>query len=406
MRNKHFIIVLAVLCAVSAGSIISAHRSDPLTQFPEAATVAADSPSFDALSARFRAIATEKGASYAYDVLRHATLAPGTDLHLLGHEIGNVLYKQKGIDGMSICTHEFRNACSHAIVIGYMQEHGDGEDVRKAIDGACKKAPGGLGAYAMCYHGLGHGVFAYYGFTFPNTVKFCEQEGTADAHFVQRDECIGGAVMELIGGGGHDRDKWTAANARYFKKSDPLAPCSNSSIPTYAKTMCYVYITPHLVEWSGASFQNFTSEQITKAMDACAPLKMNSPERNACVGGFGKEFAGGVVGHSDSRLLTLGTYTDAQLKEVERLCTLATDPRDAHTCELYALGTFFWGGEAEKHLATRYCNVLSDAESRGLCFNDLAHRIVASIGNPTIRAARCELVDEAHRPLCGVRSHP
>lgn len=406
MTNKHLFIVLGVLFLISLGSFVYSNHVTTESVPPEAAHISAGNPSFDELLKRFRTIADDKGGVYAFTVLRHAVLAPGTDMHLIGHEIGNELYKQQGVEGMSGCTHEFRNACSHSIVIGYMQEHGDGADARAAIDAACKKAPGGAGAYQMCYHGLGHGVFAYYGYTLPKTVAFCEAVGTPEAFNVQRDECIGGAIMELIGGGGHDPEKWKEANATYFKKNDPLAPCSSAVIPKYAKPICYVYLTPHLVEWAGASFQRFTPEQMAKAMGACAVLPKNSDLHRSCIGGFGKEFSTGVVGQNDSRLLTLGTFTDAQLKEVERLCLLAGDPDGAHTCESVAVSTFFWGGEAEAHLAPRFCAALSDEASRTFCFDDLAHRVAATIRNPDVRAARCELIPDEHRALCNAPPQP
>ncbi len=403
MTNKHLAIVLGALLLIVGASYISNYFTDPARALPEAKTIGLGDITFDELSTRFRDLAKDKGGRYAFDVLRHSVLRPGTDMHLIGHEIGNELYNQEGIDGMSICTHEFRNACSHSIVIGYMQENGDGADVRKAIDDACRKAPGGSGAYAMCYHGLGHGVFAYYGYTYPKTIDFCTKAGTKEENFVQREECIGGSLMELVGGGGHDREKWLESQTRYFKKNDALAPCNTDAIPKSAKPMCYVYLTPHFMEFAGTSFQNFTDESMAKAMDVCDVLPRDTPERLSCTGGFGKDIAAGVVGQNDSRLLDKGTYTDAQLKEVERLCMLESDQQDIQTCEVYALSTFFWGGEAEKNLAFRFCGILSNEASKDYCFTDLSKRIAYTLRDPAKRTERCSLLDEKYRSACSAK---
>src|SRR6185369_5825096 len=70
-------------------------------QYAEAATIGQGIKSFQELSDRFAALANKKGAVYAYEVLREAPLPPGTDLHLLGHTVGDILYKQKGVAGIA-----------------------------------------------------------------------------------------------------------------------------------------------------------------------------------------------------------------------------------------------------------------------------------------------------------------
>ncbi len=123
---------------------------------------------FKELNTIFTNIAEAKGAEYAFEVLRRAELAPNTDTHLLAHVVGDILYKDEGIEGMVVCTQDFRNACSHSIVVGHLLENG--ENALGDIFKACEKAPGGSGAYGMCYHGLGHGVLAYTNYDLEKTV--------------------------------------------------------------------------------------------------------------------------------------------------------------------------------------------------------------------------------------------
>ena len=71
------------------------------------------SKSFSELSEYFSVLAKDKGGAHAFEVLRQASVAPGTDMHLLGHVVGDTLYTQEGLEGIRVCTHDFRNACSH-----------------------------------------------------------------------------------------------------------------------------------------------------------------------------------------------------------------------------------------------------------------------------------------------------
>ena len=77
---------------------------------------------FAELSKFFIALAKDKGGGYAYQALAYATMhaliPPNIDTHLLGHVVGDELFKQKGLDGMRVCTDDMRNACSHSIVVG------------------------------------------------------------------------------------------------------------------------------------------------------------------------------------------------------------------------------------------------------------------------------------------------
>ena len=155
--------------------------------------------SFEDLTDRFRKLSKDQGAVYAFEVLGTASLPANTDLHLLGHAVGDELYEQKGVAGIADCTPDFRNACSHSIVVGALNEFG--EAALPQIRDACKKAPGGSGAYTMCYHGLGHGVFAYNAYDLADTAALCKKTGTAAYHDREYIECMGGAVRETMGGG-------------------------------------------------------------------------------------------------------------------------------------------------------------------------------------------------------------
>jgi len=81
--------------------------------------------SFKELANYFTEIAEAKGAPYALDVLKAAPIPLDTDMHLLAHTVGDILYRQQGLEGIKVCTHDFRNACSHSVVIGAFLEQGE-----------------------------------------------------------------------------------------------------------------------------------------------------------------------------------------------------------------------------------------------------------------------------------------
>src|SRR5260221_11164644 len=113
---------------------------DNSNDYPEIENLA-DKKTFPELSAFFAQLARKKGAVYAYKVLNTALLPPNTDLHLLGHVVGDVLFRQEGLKGIQKCTQDFRNACSHSIVVGLFLQ--DGEKALSQIADVCRKAPGG-----------------------------------------------------------------------------------------------------------------------------------------------------------------------------------------------------------------------------------------------------------------------
>jgi hypothetical protein len=193
---------------------------------------------------------------------------------------------------MRYCTPEFRNACSHSVVIGALDEYGHSSSTMQLIDEACRKAPGGSGAYTMCYHGLGHGIFAYFDYSLPETVDLCRTTGTLEYGYRQYVECVGGAVMELMGGGGgHDPASWTRARATYLT-DDPLSPCLDDLIPEEAKDVCLSYLTPRLWELAGISLGLPEPDLFGRAFSFCERIPGTKGElRDSCFGGFGKAHA-------------------------------------------------------------------------------------------------------------------
>ena len=365
--------------------------------YGESATIGKHVGSFQELSDRFKVLADVKGAPYAYEILRRADLPSNTDLHLLGHTVGDELYKQQGVAGIASCSQDFRNACSHSIVIGALNEYG-GEEALKLVRDACLKAPGGNGAYTMCYHGLGHGVFAFYGYDLAKTVAFCKKTGTKEHHMQEYEECVGGAIMELGSGGGHDREAWLAARGKYFKSSNPLAPCSSSIMPSDVKDICYIYITPHLFEAAGGTLANPQPADFKKSFEFCDAIPSSQmAERTACFLGIGKELP---VLALERDVRDLNDATDVQLDRMREWCRLAPNDEAYKACSGSILDSLFWGGENNPDVSVRYCSQAAEKTEVDGCFWRMFDQARIYVPTLTAKEHLCTVVPSEQVAKC------
>ncbi|NBV77818.1 hypothetical protein EBR66_06660 [bacterium] len=369
-RSALFILV-GIFCASGAW-----YAFQKTGGYPEVATFSRHTASFETISEELESIAKKKGAVYAYEVLKRVPLPPGTDLHLLGHVVGNVLYQQKGPAGMTFCTQDFRNACSHSIVVSAFQEKGDA--ALPEIREACKKAPGGSGAYLMCYHGLGHGILAYADYDLPKTIALCKKTGTAAFHDGEYHQCVGGAIMELMGTGGHAAKKLDEARKRYLTK--PLAPCFESFMPREVRSSCLIYLTPQIWSDVGMDRGNPDMALLPQAFRVCKTIPVSETHlRDACFGGFGKEFPG-IVNNRDSR--NINQLPEEAMVTMSQWCSVAGVRDGERYCIQAILKFLFWGGENDPALSFRFCRVIPDQEQKNDCYSQLAIEIQQYIKGP------------------------
>lgn len=359
-------------------------------EYPELRGIARAFSDGTDLSSFFERIAREKGAPYAFELLKRAKLPPNIDIHLLGHAIGDELYRQEGIEGMRICTQDFRNACSHAVVVGAFTEFG--EKALPLISTACRQAPGGTGAYTMCYHGLGHGIFAYFGYELSPSMEICQQTGTEARHFREYKECAGGIVMELMGGGGHDRQAWLASRMKYLN-SDPLSPCSTELIPEEVKSFCYTYLTPRLFEYAGADLAMPREEHFSKAFSYCDRISGGRTEdRRACFGGLGKEF---IVLALQRDVRAVERASEQELVRMKDWCGLAPHREAEEACIESVVSSLYWGGENSPDVANSFC-LLAEGYLQGSCFEALFKNVAAYISreDTAYRERVCSMAPE------------
>ena len=352
---------------------------------------------FKELSNYFINIAEEKGAAYVLDLLKVAPLPPDTDLHLLAHVVGDILYKQEGTSGISICTPDFRNACSHTIVIGALLEGGEGA-FPKIIE-ACRNAPGGSGAYTMCFHGLGHGVLAYSDYDLEKAIELCKKTSTSK-YGGESAQCISGAIMEILSGV-HNLELWEKQHKKYLRDDDPLYPCTAGFMPSNARYLCYIYITPHLFKVVGADSNRPKAEDYERAFRLCDKIRIaDQSSRDACYGGFGKEFAG-LAQERDIRILD--RISDEELKTIHGWCLLADNSAGKVSCIKHATNYLYWGGENDRSMAIRFCGIIADFNLAGACFTNLIGAVSVYIQDVNYRKDFCKELPSFYYEQCQKR---
>ena len=371
---------------------VAGHMPLDPSAYTEVSYLAGKNLSFGELSSYFKKLAQEKGAEYAFNVLRVATLPPDTDLHLLGHVVGDELYKQKGLAGITICTNDFRNACSHSIVVGLLLEKGEG--ALPAIAQACRQAPGGSGAYTMCFHGLGHGVLAYAGYDLGRATALCGKTGTQG----EAPQCIGGTIMEMISGGGHNPKQWAEKRAVYLKKTDPLSPCRSKFMPPDGRIFCLIYITPYLWEAVGGDIGHPSDKDFAASFTFCDTLSLDDVAgRDVCFGGFGKEFTT-LANSRDIR--NVDQMNEQQMRTVYDWCLLAKNKNGIASCVISAMNSLYWGGENNRAGAIRFCGVITDEYQQRSCFMGLIQSVRTYRSDIEYRQAFCKELPGSYTQEC------
>jgi hypothetical protein len=348
---------------------------------------------FTSLRGFFVELAQEKGGVYAFELLKRAILPPNTDFHLMGHAVGDELYKQEDLDGIKYCTHDFRNACSHSIVVGALLK--DGLSVFDRVNEVCKQSPGGPGAYTMCFHGFGHGVLAFTEYEVPEAVKLCGKVGTAEYHYEEEYQCIGGIIMEMHQGI-HDPEIWAAKKDKYLTAGDPLRLCREDYMPDGAKMLCYSYITPYIFDAAGAVNGNPTPELYPKSFAYCDEVE-DAVLRDACSAGLGKEF---IVLAQDRDIRKLSDMTDDRLELAASWCGMAEKKEAEQACLISILDSLFWGGENDPEVSIRYCSIHTDTAIADACFGHLFEIATYYVPNPKDRENICSLVPEGRTAEC------
>ena len=136
------------------------------------------------------------------------------NIHDIAHFAGKLIFDEKGLEGISICTPVFAFGCYHGLLDSAFTKNldrlADAEKACAGIDGV------NSGSYHSCVHGIGHGVASFYkSKDLAASLRSCERL-VEDA----QNSCFDGIFMEF----GRE------ASGNYYKKDEPLFPCNTLNI--------------------------------------------------------------------------------------------------------------------------------------------------------------------------------
>jgi len=398
-----FILIVVAVLAFIGFSEQTKYKDRPM---PSQAEFRADQSNLESMGSDFGRIseflaetAVNKGALYAYELLRFTRLGPGLDLHLLGHVVGDEIYKQEGLAGMAHCTPDFRNACSHSIVVGALLENG--LEVFDTVNDVCRQSPGGSGAYTMCFHGFGHGVLAYTEYDMEKTVELCLLTGTDEYGQNEAHQCIGGAVMEMKDGI-HDKELWAPQKAKFVDVDNPLSLCQADYMVPGAKHFCYVYITPYLFDAiTGTPEALPTPDIFADSMKLCE-AEPDENYRRICYGGFGKEY---ITLAKDLNIQAMNNLNSDEITKVDSWCDEAPNDYGALECKLEVVNSLYWGGENDFKASVKYCSEIS-AKDRVPCFNRFYNNVLSYRNTPDLKKTICNAVPAEYQSECEAKLSP
>lgn len=209
----------------------------------------------------------EPSIIYSRVLSKYSESSPNNQ-HGIAHIFGELLYKNLGLKGVTICDNSFAFGCFHGFFVNAIAK--EGIDSIKELDQMCieKYGPYNLG----CQHGLGHGLAEYYGSA--NLEKSLETCASLSWKH-QLMGCSGGVFMEYIMPtlGGNTPG---SVLVKPINQNTPYSPCTE--IKEHFKPECYYNL--------GNYFYHGTNQNVKEALTLCEKLsdKLN---KQSCLFGLG-----------------------------------------------------------------------------------------------------------------------
>lgn len=325
---KKSLLVLACLCAVSLLALLVAakispsmgkqagkHGNDSINDSVrlEKEVAYAETLKVSDQVQYFKQLSDSAGAAYAYEVLRRLP-SDDSDKHLFGHIIGNELYNEQGLEGLSICTPEFTFACYHSLIgqaIGALGLDDIGEINQKCL---------ALKDVGSCEHGVGHGIMAAIGYKDPvSAVAVCDSIEKGNGF---NRPCIEGVIMEF---NFRQLEGITTTTHRPVDEKGYNYPCSE--MPQADTNECFFEQTLWWRELLGRT--NYP------AIGALCDMIKNEGNRAWCYRGIGRLIP--EYSHDPIGIMAASCIASTAAKEGQALCLQMLHTwtkNDASVCDL------------------------------------------------------------------------
>jgi hypothetical protein len=169
-------------------------------------------------------------------------------------------------------------------------------------------------------------------------------------------------------------------------------------IPDIARSICLTYLTPRLWELAEIELGRPDPTRFQEAFEFCEAIPEFKKElREACYGGFGKDFVV-IAGGRDIR--DVASYSDTEFSRAIEWCMTAPTSQGENACVADSVSSVFWGGENDPNASFRFCGLVVEELSQGACYERLASAISSYVQDKSVRGALCERLPEQYRMSC------
>lgn len=133
--------------------------------------------------------------------------------HDMAHLVGQLIFKEYGFEGLTICKPIFAFGCYHGLMEVAFDKNSDKDYFKNlsAAEEGCKALEKETQSYHSCLHGIGHGIATFRDYNLTPSLSDCgtfeESVGTY---------CYDGIFMEFS----------LNAPANFYTKEDPIYPCN------------------------------------------------------------------------------------------------------------------------------------------------------------------------------------
>lgn len=156
-----------------------------------------------------------------------------------------------------------------------------------------------------------------------------------------------------------------------------------------------MYVTPQLLQLAGADLSDPDPQTFPLAFSYCDAIPTSAAgNRDACFGGFGKEFLP-LVALRDIR--ALDTMSTDQYALAASYCYSTPIEMGIRACVKQQIETLLWGGENDPHGGLRFCTVVPPPND-DVCYQTLIENLYRYL--PDTASTLCSELPKAYQERC------